>query len=73
MRFSGCGGMGETKKRGRGMKTRMESETTKGRVGDISSRNNFFILVAISSIEKKVSIRVNHEKLIAQRHVCSGD
>ena len=55
------------------MRTRMESETRKGRVGDISSRNNFFILVAISSIEKKVSIRVNHEKLIAQRHVCSGD
>ena len=35
------------------MRTRMESETRKGRVGDISSRNNFFILVAISSIEKK--------------------
>ena len=37
------------------MRTRMESETTKGRVGDISSRHNFFILVAISSIEKRLN------------------
>lgn len=33
------------------MRTRMESEARKGRAGDISSRNDFFFLVAIGSIE----------------------
>lgn len=56
--------MGVIKKRGGGMKIRMESEIMKGRVGDISFWYNFFILVVISFIEKKVLICVNYEKLI---------
>ena len=38
--------MVETKK-GVGVRTRMESETKKGKVGDSSSRNFFFFLVPI--------------------------
>lgn len=60
----GWDGMGVIKKRGGGMKIRMESEIMKGRVGDISFWYNFFILVVISFIEKKVLICVNYEKLI---------